>query len=99
MSSERRPKRYKYWNLHAVVMSDYSLTATRNSHAKHKKSVGRIPERGQTRLLFPSKWKFKVEMQREMSVLKRHLRAISMETIHVFQVTCQQTQVSHVSNT
>ena len=38
-------------------------------------------------------------MQREMSVLKRHLRAISMEKIHEFQVTCQQTQVSYVSNT
>jgi len=32
-------------------------------------------------------------------VLKRHLRTISMEIIHVFQVTCQQKQVSHVSNT
>ena len=69
------------------------------SHAnKHKLVLFLIPERGQTRLLFPSKWKFKVEMQREISVLKRHLRSISMETIHEFQVTCQQTQVSHVSN-
>jgi len=32
-------------------------------------------------------------------VLKRYLRSISMETIHEFQFTCQQTQVSHVSNT
>ena len=44
MSSERSQKSYKYWNLQAVVMSDCSLIATRNSHAKHKKSVGRIPE-------------------------------------------------------
>jgi len=66
---------------------------------KHKKSVGRIPrgaERGQTRLLnfSKNKWKLK-EKQR---VLKRHLRTISMETFHEFQVTCQQTQVS-VSHT
>ena len=33
----------KYWNLQTVVMSDCSLIATRNSHAKHKKLVGRIP--------------------------------------------------------
>jgi len=32
-------------------MPECSLIATRNSHAKHNKSVGRIPERGQTRLL------------------------------------------------
>jgi len=44
LSSERIQKSYKYWNLHAVVMSDYSLIATRNSHAKHIKSVDRIPE-------------------------------------------------------
>ena len=47
-------KNCKYWNLHAVVMSDCSFIATRNSHAKHNKSVGSIPrgaERGQTRLL------------------------------------------------
>ena len=43
MGIERRQKNCKYWNLQAVVMSDYSLIATRNSHAKHKKSVGRIP--------------------------------------------------------
>jgi len=29
--------------------------------------------------------------------LKRHLRTISIETIHEFQVTCQETQVSHFS--
>jgi len=44
MSSERSQKSYKYWNLQSVVMSDYSLISTRNSHAKHNKSVGRIPE-------------------------------------------------------
>ena len=43
ISSERRQKKCKYWNLHAVVMSDCSLIATRNSHAKHNQSVGRIP--------------------------------------------------------
>ena len=32
-------------------MSDCSLIANRNSHAKHNQSVGRIPERGQIRLL------------------------------------------------
>ena len=31
-------------------MSDYSLIATRNSHAKHNKSVGRIPEHRQSRV-------------------------------------------------
>ena len=50
MRSERSEKSYKYWNLHSVVMSDYSLIATRNSHAKHNQSVGRIPERGQGRV-------------------------------------------------
>ena len=44
MSSERGQKSYKYWNLQAVVMSDCSLIATRNSHAKHNQSVVRIPE-------------------------------------------------------
>ena len=34
-----------------------------------------------------------------MRVLKRHLRTVSVETIHELKVTCQQTQVSHVSNT
>ena len=51
IGSEGRPKNCKYWNLHSVVMSDCSLIATRNSHAKHNKSVDGIPERGQTRLL------------------------------------------------
>jgi len=54
MGSERRQKNCKYWNLHAVVMSNCSLIATRNSHAKHNQLVDRIPripERGQTRLL------------------------------------------------
>jgi len=51
MKSEMRLLFCKYWNLHAVVMSDCSLIATRKSHAKHNKSVGRIPERGQTRHL------------------------------------------------
>ena len=50
MSSEWSQKSYKYWNLQAVVMSDYSLIATRNSHAKHNKSVDRIPEHRQTRV-------------------------------------------------
>ena len=36
-------KNCKYWNLRPVVMSDCSFIATRNSHAKHNKSVGRIP--------------------------------------------------------
>ena len=36
-------KNCKYCNLHPVVMSDCSLIATRNSHAKHNKLVGRIP--------------------------------------------------------
>ena len=39
MSSEGRPKKCKYWNLPAVVMSDCSLIATRNLHAKHNKLV------------------------------------------------------------
>ena len=43
MSSERSQKSYKYSNLRPVVMSDYSFIATRNSHAKHNQSVGRIP--------------------------------------------------------
>ena len=43
MGSERRQKNCKYWNLHTVVMSDCSLIATRNSYAKHKKLVDRIP--------------------------------------------------------
>ena len=47
-SSESMPKKWKYWNLQTAVMSDCSLIATRNYHAKHKKSVCRIPERGQT---------------------------------------------------
>ena len=51
MSIEKRPNQCKYWSLPPVVMSDHSLIATRNSHAKHNKSVGHIPERGQTRLL------------------------------------------------
>ena len=51
MGSERRQKNIKYRNLRPVVMSDCSLIATRNSHAEHKKSVVRILERGQTRLL------------------------------------------------
>jgi len=50
MSSERRPNQCKYWNLRPVVMPQCSLIATRNSHAKHNQSVGRIPERGQTRV-------------------------------------------------
>ena len=37
------PKNRKYWNLHAVVMSDCSLIATQNSHAKNNISVVRIP--------------------------------------------------------
>jgi len=49
MGSDRRKKNCKYWNLHAVVMSDCSLIATRNSHAKHNKLVGRIPEHRQAR--------------------------------------------------
>jgi len=44
MLSERRPKNCKYWNLHPVVMLDYPSIATRNSHAKHNKSVCRKPE-------------------------------------------------------
>ena len=36
-------KNCKYWNLRPVDMSDCSFIATRNLHAKHKKSVGRIP--------------------------------------------------------
>jgi len=39
MSSEGRPKKCKYWNLPTVVMSDCSLIATRNLHAKHNKLV------------------------------------------------------------
>ena len=49
MSSERRPNQCKYWNLHAVVMSECSLIATRNSHAKHNKSVHRIPRGAEVR--------------------------------------------------
>ena len=49
MGSERRQKNCKNWNLHPVVMSDYSLKATRNSHAKQKKSVDRIPEHRQAK--------------------------------------------------
>jgi len=44
MGSERRPNQCKYWNLRPVVMPECSLIATRNSHAKHNKSVGRIPD-------------------------------------------------------
>jgi len=44
MGGERRQKNGKYWNLHAVVMSDCSLIATQNSHAKHNQLVGRIPD-------------------------------------------------------
>ena len=40
MGSERRPYQCKYWNLRPVVMPECSLIATRNSHAKHNKSVG-----------------------------------------------------------
>jgi len=43
MSSERRQKNCKNRNLHPVVMLNCSLIATRKSHAKHNKSVGRIP--------------------------------------------------------
>jgi len=49
--SERRPNQCKYWNLRPVVIPECSFIATRNSHAKHNQSVGRIPERGKTRLL------------------------------------------------
>jgi len=50
MTSERRQLFCKYCNLHAVVMSDCSLIAPRKSHAKHKRSVGRIPELRQGRV-------------------------------------------------
>jgi len=50
MISERRPNHCKYGNLRPVVMSNCSLIGTRNSHATHNKSVGRIPECGQTRV-------------------------------------------------
>ena len=39
MSSERRQKKCKYLNLLPIVMSDCSLIATRNVHAKHNKLV------------------------------------------------------------
>jgi len=42
---------YKNWNLHPVVMSDWSLIATRNSHAKHNQLVFHIPEVRQRRLV------------------------------------------------
>ena len=60
MGSERRQKNSqycKYWNLHAVVISDYSLIATRNSHAKHNKSVGRIPEHRQAKDYYAKDYK------------------------------------------
>jgi len=150
MSREGRQFFRQYWNLPTVVMSDCSLIATRDSHAKHNQSVSRIPELRQKRLssfrvilsankkekvvrwrgtyiLF--KWKpsmysephanknklvtflranktfeflskHKWKQKEGKLLLKRHLRPpIWMETIHEFQVTCQQTQVSHVSNT
>jgi len=50
MGSERRPYQCKYWNLRPVVMPECSLIATRNSHATHNKSVGRIPEHRQSRV-------------------------------------------------
>ena len=52
-------KNCEYWNLHPVVMSDCSFIATRNSHAKHNKSVGRIPrgaERGQKKSCTSKSW-------------------------------------------
>jgi len=66
-----------------------------------------MPENNQTTLyaLSAGKQAFwiseqaQVESKETERVLKRHLRAISMETMHVFQVICQQTQVSHFSNT
>ena len=39
MSSERRQKKCKYLNLLPIVMSDCSLIATRNVHAKRNKLV------------------------------------------------------------
>ena len=50
MGSEGRPNQCKYWNLRPVVMPECSLIATRNSHAKHNQSVGRIPEHWQERV-------------------------------------------------
>jgi len=43
MSSEMRQQKCKYWNLHSLVMSDFSLIATRHSHAKHSELLGRTP--------------------------------------------------------
>ena len=57
MSSERSQKSCKYWNLHAVVMSDYSLITTRNSHAKHNISVDHIPEHRQAKDYYAKDYK------------------------------------------
>ena len=57
MGSERRPYQCKYWNLRPVVMPECSLIATRNSHAKHNKSVGRIPEHRQAKDYYAKDYK------------------------------------------
>jgi len=75
MRSERSEKSHKYWNLHAVVMSDCSLIATRNSHAKQKKSVDRTHTWARANKTVVSE-QSKVEMQIKMRVLKRHLPSI-----------------------
>jgi len=57
MGSERRPTQCKYWNLRPVVMPECSLIATRNSHAKHNKSVVRIPEHRQAKDYYAKDYK------------------------------------------
>jgi len=39
MSSERRQKKFKYLNLHTIIMSYCSLIATRNLHAQNNQLV------------------------------------------------------------
>jgi len=99
MSSEKRQFFCKYWNLHPVVMSDCSLIATRNAHAKHNQLVGRIPriaEVRQMRLL--SLWAIE-SGNKTRKECAEHLHTIFDESIHEFRPTCQVTQVSHVSHT
>jgi len=56
-------KNFKHWNLLAVIMSDYSFIATRNSHAKTQEISGSHPSRrwarGNKTFEFLSKHKWK----------------------------------------
>jgi len=86
---------YILWSCRIVHLGHPKFTCqTQSISASH---ISRTWARANKTFEFLSKHKWK--QKEEKRLLKKHLRTILMETIHEFQVTCQQTQVSHVSNT